>query len=176
MNLNRQILIIDLLIIISLLTGCAPGQLLAPTFTPASTSTRVPTAITTPSPIPTKTSTHTATPACVGTAGSWGTPPDVNTLSIMFTIQDCRIIAVFIMGYINGEFVTVSNEANEPINGSQFNLLYSFTDQDRYNMSGTFTSPTSASIQLVIFKGFRFTTGQPSTLKEDLTINATANP
>jgi len=80
------------------------------------------------------------------------------------------------MGYINGEFVTVSNEANEPINGSQFNLLYSFTDQDRYNMSGTFTSPTSASIQLVIFKGFRFTTGQPSTLKEDLTINATANP
>jgi hypothetical protein len=85
-------------------------------------------------------------------------------------------VAVFIMGNIKGEFVTVSNEANEPISGSEFNFLYSFSDQDRYNLSGTFTSPTSASIKLVIFKGFRFTTGQPSPLKDDLTINATAGP
>lgn len=79
------------------------------------------------------------------------------------------------MGTVNGQWLIVSEEINEPINGSEFNFLHSFSDQDRYSLNGTFTSPTSAAIQLVIFKGFRFTTDQPSPLNEDLIIDAIAN-
>lgn len=138
--------------------------------TPVPTPTNSPVPPSTETPIP-----PTANSACIGSSGNWSTPPN-GELSIMFTIQDCKITAVFIMGLINGQWVTVSNEANEPINGSEFNLLHNFSDQDRYNLSGTFSSPTSASIQLVIFKGFRFTADQPSPLNEDFIINATATP
>ena len=120
--------------------------------------------------------TPAASPACTAASGDWSTTASGSTLSIMFTIQDCRITAVFILGSLNGQWITVSNEADQPITGPQFDLLYSFSDQDRYHLSGTFTSPTTADIQMVIFKGFRFTTGQPSPLNEDLIINATANP
>jgi hypothetical protein len=128
------------------------------------------------SPFPTTTSSPTQNPACVAKDGSWSTPVGGNALSITFAIRDCRITAVFILGTIKGHWVTVSNNANEPINGSQFDFLYNFSDQDRYNLSGTFTTPTSATIQLVIFKGFMFTIGQPSPLSEDLIIHSTANP
>jgi hypothetical protein len=110
---------------------------------------------------------------CIGTSGGWSTTPS-GGISIIFTIQECKIIAVFLLGRINGQWLTVSNEMNETIYGSEFDLLYEFSDQDRYRLSGTFLSPTSASIQLVIFKGFRFTIDQPSPLDEDLIINAIA--
>lgn len=124
-------------------------------------------------PMPTQTSFPTANSACIGSSGTWSTPPD-GELSIIFTIEDCKITSVFILGLINGQWVTVSNEANESISGSEFNLLHNFSDQDRYNLSGTFSSPTSAFVQLMIFKGFRFTTDQPSPLNGDLTFITTA--
>jgi hypothetical protein len=124
-------------------------------------------------PIPTQTSFPTANPACIGSSGTWSTPPD-GELSIIFTIEDCKITTVFILGLINGQSVTVTNEASEPINGNTFDLLQSFSETDRYNLSGTFTSPTSAFIRLVIFKGFRFTTDQPSPLSGDMTLTTTA--
>lgn len=110
---------------------------------------------------------------CMASSGTWSAQSG-GTLSIIFTIQDCKITTVFIMGLIKEQWVTVSNEANGPIVGSEFNLLQEFSDQDRYALSGSFSSPRSASIQLVIFKGFRFTTDQPSPLDEDLIINAAA--
>lgn len=192
MKKSMQSMLLAFVVVMVLLSGCAPASAPNPPapISPASTSTPLPvviisplpipmetsTEVTTPSPIPTRPSALTESPACTGAAGKWGTQPNANTLSIMFTIQDCRITVVYIIGYLNGQFVTVSNETNQPINGTQFNLPYKFTDEDRYNLSGTFTSPTSASVKLVIFKGFRFTAGQPSPLMDDLIINAIANP
>jgi len=120
-------------------------------------------------------STETPIPptACIGSSGSWSTPPN-GELSIIFTIQDCKITTVFIMGLINGQWLTMSDEVNEPIHSSEFNFLRNLSDQDRYSLNGTFSSPTSVSIQLVLFKGLRFTTDQPSPLNEDLIINTTA--
>lgn len=76
------------------------------------------------------------------------------------------------MGTIDGEWVTVSNSADEPISGSQFDFQYSFDPQDRYDLSGTFNSATSASVKLVIFSGFRFT--ETNVLQEDKTFQGVA--
>jgi hypothetical protein len=138
---------------------------------PTDTSTEIPPS----SPIPAESSIPAATPACTGSSGDWSSPAGGDTPSIIFTIKDCKITVVMIIGIINGEWVTVSNEASQPITGSEFNFPYSFNDQNRYNLSGTFTSSTSASIKLVFFKGFRFTTDGPG-LQDDLFFNATATP
>jgi hypothetical protein len=129
------------------------------------------------SQIPTSTSYPTQNPACIVKDGSWSAMTNGNTISIIFTVTECKISAVFFQGTINGQWLIFSNsEATEPVNGSQFDFLHSFTDQDRYRLSGTFTSPITASIQMVIFKGFRLSADQPSPFIDDMIINGIANP
>lgn len=77
-----------------------------------------------------------------------------------------------VIGIINGEWITVSTNLTEPITGSEYNFDYSFTDTDRFNFSGTFESPTSAAVQLIFYKGFRFS--DTNTAGEDVIIKLTA--
>lgn len=127
--------------------------------------------------LPTSPSSPTQNPSCTVEDGSWGAMVNGNTISIIFTVADCKITAVFFQGTIEGQWLIFSNsDASHPVNGSQFDFQYSFTDQDQYHLSGTFTSPGTASIQMVIFKGFRITLDQPSPFTEDLVIEGTAYP
>jgi len=189
MKSSRQITIVIFLIIIPFLTACAPAQAPATSMPPVSTNAPVPIATTLPSPLPADTATeipvsspvvaNTSVPAsvsaCTASSGSWSSQASGSAPSIIFTIKDCTLTVVMVMGMVNGGWVTVSNEASQPITGSDFNYPYSFTDQDRYTLSGTFTSPTSATIKMVFLKGFHFTTDGPA-LADDLIFNATAKP
>lgn len=180
MKPKRQNLIITFLVI-ALMAACAPAQQPAATLPPVATSAPLPTATSLPALLPTDTATQipaatsapAAASACTAASGDWATPAGGQTPSIIFTIKDCTLTVVMVMGLVNGGWVTVSNNASQPISGSSLDYPYSFTDQDRYELSGNFTSPTSAEIKLVFFKGFHFTTGGPA-LAEDLTFNATA--
>jgi len=128
-------------------------------------------------PISTNTSSPTQNPACDVKDGSWSAMTNGNTISIIFTVTDCRITTVMFMGTINGQWLVFSDgELAEPINGSQFDFQHGITDQERYRLSGTFTSPMTADIQMVIYKGFRITADQPSPFTEDMIINGTATP
>jgi hypothetical protein len=46
---------------------------------------------------------------CIASSGSWSTHSS-GALSIIFTIQDCKITLVMIIGLIDGQWITVSNE------------------------------------------------------------------
>jgi hypothetical protein len=127
--------------------------------------------------IPTNTSSPTQNPGCDVKDGSWMAMTNGNTISITFTVTDCKITFVMFTGTINGQWLIFSNsEPSYPINGSQFDFQHSYSDQDRYRLSGTFTSPMTVDIQMVIYKGFRITADQPSPFTDDMIINGTATP
>jgi hypothetical protein len=168
-------------LVVALLAACAPAQKPAASQPPESTNAPVAIATSLPAPPPTETAvqipaaspTSAAASACTAEAGDWATPAGGETPAIIFTINDCTLTVVMVMGQINSGWVTVSNNASQPIHGASFDYPYSFSEQDRYELSGTFTSAASAEIRLVFFKGFHFTTDGPA-LAEDLIFTATA--
>ena len=75
MNANTRIIVMCILALSLLISGCGPGQLLGPTLTPTSTQTLTLT--------PTATSSHTPTPTATSTPTN--TPTDTLTPTITFT-------------------------------------------------------------------------------------------
>lgn len=114
--------------------------------------------------------------SCVVNDASWSSMANNNTVSIIFTIADCKITVILLQGMINGQWLIFSDATDEPINGSEFNFQRTLSDQEKYSLSGTFTSSSTADIEMVIYKGFRFVVDQPSPLTEDLIINGIASP
>ena len=75
MNAKRQIVIILILTMSLVISGCGPGQLFGPTITPTLTKTLTPTASSTPTKTPTKAPTETPTKIPTRTPTSMPTLP-----------------------------------------------------------------------------------------------------
>ncbi|MBI5353018.1 MAG: hypothetical protein HZB50_10300 [Chloroflexi bacterium] len=188
MKIKFQNTVILLVLSVSFLTACGPGQLFGPTLTPTPTNT--PTSTLTPTPtltlVPTLTSTPTATatitaspmPACLATSGKWqsketsesfGVPSPILT----FTVSNCQITSWEIWIFpVPGELLWWQGTSTISIAEEQFSQ-----DEDTgmgiFSFEGIFDSAISSHGTLKFPKGFLVV---DYILKEDVSITWTASP
>lgn len=188
MKIKFQIAIISLILSISFLSACGPGQLFGPTLTPTPTNTSTPTLTPTPTLTitPTLTSTPTATaiitasstPACLAAPGKWksnetsenfGMPGPI----LIFTVSNCQITSWEIWVYpLPGELLWWPGTSKISITNEPFSI-----DEDTgmgiFSFEGTFDSAVSSHGMLKFPKGFSVF---GAVLTEDVSIPWTAPP
>jgi hypothetical protein len=128
--------------------------------------------VSTPAPLFTPSSaTPGTTGACGVQDGSWSAWSGTE-LNVLVTIANCRITMIYMIGTVDGQWIILSHYLDEPINGPDFSFVYAFDEQNKYELSGKFTSPTTADMHIIYFAPFHFT--DTFIITEDLEFDLTA--
>ena len=63
---------------------------------------------------------------------------------------------MMMLGSFNGQWLILSHYLDEAITGPEFDFVFNFDDQNKYQLSGTFTSEKTADMKLLFFGPFKY--------------------
>jgi hypothetical protein len=132
-----------------------------------------PEVVVTPDMLPTSTGSVPVVPGTCGVQdGAWSAWAGTE-MNLILTIQDCKFTLAYFIGMVDGQWLILSHYLDEPINGPDFDFTYAFDEQTKYQLSGKFTSASTAEMNLLFFAPFKFS--DTGTITEDKLFEMTAS-